>query len=40
MCVSLGEESLNMKSLGVSITERRVRDHEERMCVYHWMKSQ
>jgi len=24
-----------MKSVGVSITERRVRDHEESRCVYH-----
>ena len=35
MCVSLGEESLNMKRLGVSITERRVSEHEEPMSVYH-----
>ena len=40
MCVSLGEESVNIKSLGVSITERRVREHEERRCVYHYEKSQ
>ena len=39
MCVLLGEESVNMKSLGVSITERRVIEHEERRCVYHWEKS-
>ena len=40
MCVSLGEESVNKKTLGVSITERRVREHEEPRCVYHWEKSQ
>jgi len=55
VCASLGEESVNMKSvcvcitgrrvstmknLGVSITERRVIEHEEPRCVYHWEKSQ
>jgi len=39
VCVSLVEESVNMKSLGVSITERRVIAHEELRCVYHWEKS-
>ena len=40
MCVSLGEESLNMKSLGVCITGRRVIENEEPRCVHHWEKSQ
>ena len=35
MCVSLGEESLNMKSAGVCITGRRVSEHEEPRCEYH-----
>jgi len=39
LCVSLGEESVNMKSLGVCITGRRVIESEEPRCVYHWEKS-
>ena len=35
MCVSLDEESVNMKSLGVCITGRRVSEHEELRCEHH-----